>query len=414
MSASALAVTDAVKSNLVTQAKAGATRALQQEFAKLLEVIESSAGQVQELERLHGAYRSKFGQILPPLKAQQEALSRQLVMFLHHRLQRPEIESAASLTANHRKSIGRLIVSFSMPFALEGDVQMREIHDLYSHESIHDMDEASKDGVLDLLGVMGVELPESSGHESAAEMAQAAIKAMLAKQAQQEAVEAQRKAKREAKRAERAKAKADPKAQAQVAQKEQAAQEAQNALKNIYRQLARQLHPDRADNDAQRALNHDLMSAVNTAYERQDLLALLKIQLKAQQIDASAMGTVAEDKLKSWVALLRTQAKELQAQRDHLYMQVAHEFGLSPSQVITAVQIEQALRASVRDYDEALHQLRSDLERVKDDAELKRWAKASSKALQAHDVTIEDEILQAMMAEQTMSHAPRKNSKKNR
>jgi hypothetical protein len=407
-------VTDVVKSQLVTQAKAGATSPLQQEFAKLLEVMESNARQVQELERLHGIYRSKFGQILPPLKAQKDDLSRQMVMFLHQRLQRQDIESAASLTANHRKSIGRVIVSFSLPFALQGDAQMRLIHDLYSHESIHEMDEANKDGVLDLLEAMGVELPEPSGHESAAEMAQAALKAMLAKQAQQDAIEAQRKAKRDAKRAERAKAKTDPKAQVQIAQKEQAAHEAQTALKNIYRQLARQLHPDRADSDAQRALHHDLMSEVNTAYERQDLLALLKIQLKAQQIDASAMSTVAEDKLKSWVALLRAQAKELQAQRDQLHMQVAHEFGLSPRQAITAGKIEQALQASVRDYDEALHQLRSDLERVKDDAELKRWAKASSKELQVHDVSVEDEILQAMMAEQAMSQAPRKNSKKKR
>jgi hypothetical protein len=409
MSASEPAVTD-----LVAQAKAQASSPLQREFARLLSVIEKTAAQVQEMERLHGMYRAKFGQVLPPLKAQQDDLSRHMVLFLHERLQRPDAGKTKSLTASNRKAIGRLIVSLSMDFAMQGDAQMRAIHDLYSNETIDEMDEAGLDDVLDMLDQMGMEMPEimkkDGSKASAAEAAQAALRAIQEKVREQDEIEAQRKARRDEKRA--AKAKADPKAQAKLAQKEQAAQDAQNALKNIYRQLARQLHPDRAANDTQRALNHDLMSEANTAYERQDLLALLKLQLKASQIDANAMSTVAEDKLKSWVALLRAQAKDLEIESAQLQMQMVHEFRVPPRQVISAAAIEQSLQAAVQDYDEALHLMRSDLELVKNDADLKRWAKANSKDLERHDALLEDDLLDAMMMEQMMSATPRKTKKK--
>ncbi|MBS7807125.1 J domain-containing protein [Variovorax sp. PCZ-1] len=408
MSASALAVTDAIKNDLVTQAKAQATSPLQLKFADALQRIDAIGQRVQFLDALYGQYRSKFGQHLPPLRAEQDRLSRQMVVFLHERLQRPDAEGTQSLTANHRKSIGRLIVSLAKDYALQGDAQMRAIHDAYSHETIEEMDAANKDGMLDWLEAMGVDLSPSSEKGSAAEMAQAALKAVHEKMVHQEKIEEQRKARRDEKRA--ARKKADPKAQARLAEKELAAQEAQSALKNIYRQLARQLHPDRADNDTQRAISHDLMSEANTAYERQDLLALLQLQLRASQIDASAMGTVAEEKLESWIALLRAQAKDLTQECMMLERQMMHEFGLLSHQSLTAENLEALLQATLQQYDEALHLMRNDLEMIKNDADLKRWAKANSKELERHDAILDDELMNAMM----MNTAPRHSAKKKR
>jgi hypothetical protein len=399
------------KGDLVAQAKAQVSSPLQREFGKLLELIEQTGQQVQQLEQLHGQHQKKFGQALPALKAEQDGLFRQMVMFLHERLQRPDTGKTKSLTANNRKSIGRLIVSLAKEFAMQGDAQMRTIHDVYSDESIDEMDAEHIDDMLEMLDEMGVELPEQAGKGSAADMAQAALKALQEKMAKQQELEEQRKAKRDQKRA--AKAKADPKAQAKLAEKEQAAQEAQHALRHIYRQLARQLHPDRADNDAQRALHHDLMSEANTAYERQDLLALLKLQLKAQQIDASAMYTVAEDKLKNWVILLRAQAKDLNSEFFQLQMQMSHEFRIPPNKALTASNLEYSLASAMQDYQEAIHLMRSDLEMVKSDADLKRWAKANSKELERHDA-IDEDLLEALMMRQTMATAPRQSAKKKR
>jgi hypothetical protein len=413
--AAAASISSEFKGDLVTQARAQATSPLQRDFAKLLALIETTGAQVQALEQLHGQYRAKFGQILPPLQAEQERLSRQTVMFLHQRLMQPDDGQTRSLTASHRKSIGRLIVSLAKEFALQGEAQMRAIHDLYSNETIEEIDATNIEGMLGFLNEMGVELPEQTGKQSAVDMAEAALKAVQEKMTQQQKYEEQRREKRDAKRdAKRAaKAKADPKAQAKLAEKEQAAQEAQHSLRNIYRQLARQLHPDRADNDAQRALNHDLMSEANVAYERQDLLALLKLQLKAQQIDATAMNTVADDKLKSWITLLRVQAKDLNSECLELQMQMSHEFRLPRNREITAAHLDDALAVAMQDYDQVIAVMRSDLEMIKTDADLKRWAKANSKELERHDEMVEDDFLDQIMRK-AVSPAPRQSARKNR
>ncbi len=410
------------KGDLVAQAKAGATSPLQREFAHLLSSIEALGVDLQSLEQLHSQYRAKFGQTLPQRKLEQEVLQRQMVVFLHERLQRPEANKAKALTASNRKAIARIVVSFSMNFAMQGDAQMRAIHDLYSDEKMADQDEAQLEDMRELLSQMGIELPELDDNADALEQARAALKALQEKMRHEQEIEDQRQAKREQKRLDRRaeKAKTDPKAQAKLANQEQAAQEAQSSLKNIYRQLARQLHPDRAENDAQRALHHDLMSQVNAAYDKQDLLALLKLQLSASQIDASAMNSVAEDKLKAWVALLRAQAKELNADVTNLRMQIIGEFRLPYGQPVSPEALEASFSRGMQEYDEVLHLMRSDLALIEDDAGLKRWAKGQSKLMagdekmqwiEDEEMALMDDILSDIMSRQS-PRSPRRSQKK--
>ncbi len=409
------------KGDLVAQAKAGATSPQQREFARLLSSIEALGVDLQMLKALHSQYRAKFGQTLLQRKTEQEGLQRKMVMFLHERLQRPETNKAKALTASNRKAISRIIVSFSMNFAMQGDAQMRAIHDQYSDEKMADQDEAQLEDMRELLSEMGVELPDLDDKANALEQAQAALKALQEKMLKEQELEEQRQAKRDEKReARRAeKAKTDPKAQAKLASQEQAAQEAQSSLKTIYRQLARQLHPDRATNDDERTLNHDLMSQVNAAYDKQDLLALLKLQLSASQIDASAMNSVAEDKLKAWVALLRAQAKELNADVLSLRMQIMGEFRLPCGQPVSAETLEASFAQGMQEYDEVLHLMRSDLALIEDDAGLKRWAKAQSRLIaddeqmlmvQDEEMAMMDDILDEIM----MQKMPRRPTKKKR
>jgi hypothetical protein len=394
---------------------------LQRDFSMLLHSVEKLGADLQLLESLQSQFRTKFGQTLPQLHAQQQTLQRQMVLFLHERLQREMLQDAQALTASHRKAMGRVIVSFSVELAMQGDGQMRAIHDQYSHESMGAQDEAQLENMRELLAELGVELPELDDNANALEQAQAALKAIQEKMQQSQEIEDQRRAKREKKRAERKaeKAKTNPTLQAKLASAEQAAQEAQSSLKNIYRQLARQLHPDRAENDAQRVINTDLMSEVNAAYDRQDLLSLLKLQLKAQQIDASAMHTVAEDKLKAWLALLRAQWKELSADVSSMRAQMQYEFRLHPRLPITAQTLQDSLSQASKEYDEVLHTMRSDLAIVQTDAGLKRWAKEQSRlmaedehmlVMQRDEMAVIDEVMRDILMRQ-QTHASSKKKK---
>lgn len=94
--------------------------------------------------------------------------------------------------------------------------------------------------------------------------------------------------------------------------REKEAQELQSkSIREVYRQLAKSLHPDRIANDEDYEAKNQLMQEVNAAYDKQDLLTLLSIQLKIEQIDQDHIDGIALDKLKHFNVILKKQLEEL-------------------------------------------------------------------------------------------------------
>jgi len=94
----------------------------------------------------------------------------------------------------------------------------------------------------------------------------------------------------------------------------QAAQEAGQSLREIYRKLASALHPDRETDPAERERKTGLMQRANQAYERNDLLELLSLQIETEQIDASSLANVPETRLQHYNQVLLEQTQVLEAQ----------------------------------------------------------------------------------------------------
>jgi len=93
--------------------------------------------------------------------------------------------------------------------------------------------------------------------------------------------------------------------------------EAQTALlkqsvRDIYRKLASALHPDRETDPAERARKTELMQRVNVAYQKEDLLALLELQLEIEQIDQAALDNLTDERIAQYNAMLQGQLKELE------------------------------------------------------------------------------------------------------
>lgn len=95
--------------------------------------------------------------------------------------------------------------------------------------------------------------------------------------------------------------------------REKEAQDLQSkSIREVYRQLAKSLHPDRIADDEDYEAKNQLMQEVNAAYDKQDLLTLLSIQLKIEQIDQDHIDGIALDKLKHFNVILKNQLNELQ------------------------------------------------------------------------------------------------------
>ena len=104
---------------------------------------------------------------------------------------------------------------------------------------------------------------------------------------------------------------------------EEAKAAADAALREAYRKLASQLHPDRELDPEERQRKTALMQQANAAYEKRDLMGLLRLQMECAQLDADALGELPEARIKRYNASLREQIQTLKQERQGLIQAAA-------------------------------------------------------------------------------------------
>lgn len=147
-------------------------------------------------------------------------------------------------------------------------------------------------------------------------------------------------------------------------------------LQEAYRKLAIALHPDLEQDPGERVRKTELMQQVNVAYEAGDLLRLLELQLKLEQIDPTHASEVAEDRLRHYNTILAQQLKELEMELADLEMPWRLELGLSPSAHVSPVELLARIRFDNEELKQQSAELRRDLEAFEDVAQLKAWLKS--------------------------------------
>ncbi|SFF51394.1 hypothetical protein [Thermoflexibacter ruber] len=85
-------------------------------------------------------------------------------------------------------------------------------------------------------------------------------------------------------------------------------------IRTIYTSLAKELHPDLEQDEAERHRKTEMMKRVTAAYEANDLFELLRLQLE-YQIQHEHIESLMEDQLKRYNQLLQEQIRELENER---------------------------------------------------------------------------------------------------
>jgi hypothetical protein len=171
----------------------------------------------------------------------------------------------------------------------------------------------------------------------------------------------------------RARRKKSAKQLAKEAQREAEKAKAGRVLQEVYRQLAVALHPDLEQDPGERARKTELMQQVNIAYEAGDLLRLLELQLRLEQLDPDHANEVAEDRLRHYNTILGQQLKELEMELLDLEMPWRLELSLSPSAPISPVQLVARISSDREKLQHQSDALRRDLESFQDLTRLKAW-----------------------------------------
>ena len=161
------------------------------------------------------------------------------------------------------------------------------------------------------------------------------------------------------------------KAQAAQAQREQAAKEVSQSLREVFRKLASALHPDREPDAKERERKNELMQRVNAAYEANDLLTLLNLQLEIEQIDAAHLATLTPQRLAHYYQILREQLDELEAELRR-FQQPFRMLMESWGARLTTEEVDRRLSADIGQLRAAILELETDLVAFRDPERLRK------------------------------------------
>ncbi|MFT3801623.1 MAG: J domain-containing protein [Burkholderiaceae bacterium] len=163
-------------------------------------------------------------------------------------------------------------------------------------------------------------------------------------------------------------------AQARLDRRRASAEGATRSVRDAYRKLASALHPDREPDPVERERKTGLMQRVNRAYEAKDLLRLLSLQIEVEQIDATTLAGVAEERLMHYNRVLKEQSAELEAEIAGIaasFVASATDRRQAPTPAALLGELQQDLAALRR---ESQH-LVDDLAAFKDVRVVKGWLK---------------------------------------
>lgn len=236
-----------------------------------------------------------------------------------------------------------------------------QLHDKHSERTYEQEQEALREFAREMAGgVLGIDAEALGEAASDDELAR-----LLA-----DKLEADHAADRERRRG--VGTKRNAKSAARDALREQAAQGASRALREVYRRLVGELHPDRARDADERSRKTALMQDANRAYDAGDLLALLELQLKVEQIDPASLADLAEERVAHYNHVLEEQLERL---NEELVETMAPFMGAARAGRFASLTTDSVLAwldDQVRELETAVHDLERDLVEFGDVTKLKR------------------------------------------
>lgn len=293
---------------------------------------------------------------LEPLQAEMRAAQRAMVHLIDTLLA-PNGERIARKQRNALLYVLQMLIDALLE---EGpDAELEALHDKHSETTRDELRQAELEMTEALLGSMlGADAIKAHGATSAEDLFAHAHK-KLAADAERLA------AKREARQDARGGKGGASSAAAET--REKAAREASQSVREIFRRLASALHPDREPDVEERARKTTLMQRANQYYERNDLLALLALQIEVEQVDADHLAGVPDQRIAHYNHVLREQLARLDAELAACTAPFKAMLGLPPwGRDVTPPMVEAALEGQLAETRLALRELQSDLQRFRD------------------------------------------------
>ena len=321
-------------------------------FNKLIGQIRQQRDLLAQWQQFELRFQQRLIAEFHPAQAQLTAARRKLLQLLDQLLTDPRAEPR--LSKPQRRKLRAWMTPLATSVLGEGpDADVEAIFDRYSEVSHADQQQIELAGAEAMLGhFLGDEMIDGHQAESVDDLMRHAADQMARAQAEQAA--------RVASRPQPRSAKAQAAQQRQADAAEQAAKQAGQSVREAFRKLASALHPDRETDPAAREHKTRLMQQANQAYERNDLLTLLSMQLDLEQIDGQHLANLPEARLAHYNRVLKEQLAALQQELGDCTAHLRAGVGFVHRE-LTPAAVDAALDRDIRDLQQATRQIEQDI-----------------------------------------------------
>ncbi|KWK18988.1 J domain-containing protein [Burkholderia stagnalis] len=336
----------------------------QKAFNALIKQIEKRRKRLSAWEHVMPAFQKRYVDELLPLERAWTELRTTMTFRLD------EASERKGLTKAEQRTISTLIASLAGDLLdANADARLKAIYNRHGGTD-YDVEMAAEFATMkaELEAMLGIELDDDldmSAHDEV-------LQHVRAKLEQERARDEANKRAREARRAERQKS---AKQLAKESQQQAEQVELSQSIRDVYRKLASALHPDREPDPLERERKTSLMQRVNQAYDRNDLLKLLELQLELEHIDQHAINQISEDRLKHYNKILKEQVAELDQEIRHVESHLRFAYGLSPYVEVSPDTVLLNLAREIIRREQDIRGLKEEMPLFDDLGSLKRWLK---------------------------------------
>lgn len=373
---------------------AAAQNKAQRAFNKLVSQIRQQRDLLAAWQQFELRFHQRVAAELQPAQAQLTAARLNLLRLLDQLLTDPG--TVPKLTKPQRRKLRAWAPRLAETVLEDGpDAEAEAIFDRHSDVSHADRQQIELAEAEAMFGhILGEEMIEGHQAETVEDLMRHAAEGLARAQAEHAARSADQPW------GGSAKAKAVRQRQADAAQ--QAAQQASQSVREAFRKLASALHPDRETDPDARDHKTRLMQQANEAYQRQDLLTLLSMQLDLEQIDGQHLANLPEARLAHYNRVLREQLAALQRELGECTAHFRVGMGLNQRELTPAV-VDNALARDIQELRHITRQIEQDTACLRDPG-TRRDAIASMDMPDADDEG--PDAFEAMLLMEALAGAP--------
>lgn len=343
----------------------------QQRFHRLVEKIELRREQLKQWQAYSVRYNQRLVGEMEPLRAQLRSSQREMVLLIDELL-KPSAPTRR-LGRTQRSKLRELLLTLAGDLLEDGpDEALEPVLAKYRARPDPQREQVETELLRALLNdTLGLKIDADREASSPEELLEHVRRKMNERAERQE----RRRRGRRDTRAKNSGAAQPASAEAAQARREADARAVSQSLRDVFRKLVSALHPDREPDPEARQRKTSLMQQVNRAYEANDLLTLLSLQLEIEQIDAAHLSSLSAERVAHYNTILSEQLTELEAELQRFVEPFRHAVNGGWSASLTTTEVDRQLSADIAELRSALRELQADLVAFRDPARLRERLK---------------------------------------